>query len=64
VKWDSRLRSKAARQVRVGVDSAIAQEGPVAADFLDLGQVAFDDQRFLVGGACARDDLARWIGDE
>src|ERR1039458_1775415 len=64
VKWDSRLRSKAARQVRVGVDSAIAQEGPVAADFLDPGEVAFDDQGFLGAGAGARDYFAKRIGDK
>src|SRR5208282_1310514 len=64
VKWRSRLRSKAAGQVGVGVDSAIAQEGPVAADLLDFGEVAFDDQGFLGGGAGARDYFAERIGDE
>src|ERR1700719_3462961 len=58
------LGSIAARQVGVGVDAAVAQEGPVAADLLDFGEVAFRDQSFLGGGARARDYLAEWIGDE
>src|SRR5271156_7150362 len=60
----SRLGTIAARQVGVGVDAAVAQEGPVAADLLDLREVAFGQQRFLGGGAGARDYFAEWIGDE
>src|ERR1700735_2121369 len=58
------LRAIAAREIGVGVDSAVAQEGPVAADLLNFGEIAFSQQRFLGGGAGVRDYLAEWIDDE
>src|SRR5580704_12810329 len=64
VAHDIRLGTIAAGQIGVGVDSAITQEGPVAADLLDFGEVAFDDERFLGGGARARDHFAERISDE
>ena len=48
----------------IGVDAAVAKEGPVAAGFFALGGVALDDQNFLfiVGGF--GEDAAEGIGDE
>src|SRR5258707_14872509 len=48
----------------VGVDAAVAEEGPVAACVFAFCRVALDDEDFLfiVGGF--GDDLAERIGDE
>ncbi len=37
----------------VGIDAAVAQEGPVAARLFDAARVAFDNQRLFVGRALA-----------
>ena len=44
---------------RVGVGAAVAQEGPVAADFLHAAQIAFDDEDLFFVGGSFRDQLAR-----
>jgi len=48
----------------VGVDAAVAEEGPVAADFFDAGAVTFDDEDFFGGVAGFGEGDAEGVGDE
>src|SRR5215831_13550150 len=49
-------RKKPVRNGPVGVDAAIAQEWPVAAHFLHLAHIAFDDENlFAIMGAFGED---------
>lgn len=50
--------------VAVGVDAAVAEEGPVAADFvLQLGIALVDEDLFLVA-RCFGEDPAKRVGEE
>src|SRR6266852_4076036 len=48
----------------IGVDAAVAQKRPVAARFLTLGGIAFDDEDFFLVVRSFGDDLAKRIGDK
>src|SRR5271163_4690888 len=48
----------------VGVDAAVAEEGPVAALVFALGGIAFDHQDFFFVVAGFGNYLAVWRGDE
>src|SRR5205085_1523895 len=49
---------------RIGVNAAIAQERPVAADLLDAAAVAFHDERLFAILRRFRQHLAERIGNE
>src|SRR5579872_3539624 len=46
----------------VRVDSAVAQEGPVAADLFDAARVAIRDQNFFAIAGSLGDHLAEGVG--
>src|SRR6266849_3459210 len=48
----------------VGVNAAVAQEGPVAANILDAARVALDHKDFFLVGGGLGEHLPEWIGHE
>jgi hypothetical protein len=48
----------------VGVNSAIAQKGPIAASVFAFCRIAFNNENFFLFAAGLRDDLAERIGDK
>src|SRR4051794_22915371 len=54
----------APEQVVVGIDPAVAQEGPVATHVLDPSRIAFHDQVLLAFMTAALQDDAEWVADE
>jgi hypothetical protein len=58
------LIQPAAQYRRIRVDAPVAQEGPVAANFLHAVRIALGDQDFVFARRGLRDDLSERIGDE
>src|SRR5713226_1070259 len=48
----------------IGVDAAVAEEGPIAAGFFAFGGVAFDDENFFLIVRSFSNDLPEGVGDE
>ena len=61
---DLMLSEVAAGDAAVGVDAAVAQEGPVAAGVFEQGAVDFGDEDFFAVVRGLRDDAAEGVGDE
>ncbi len=59
-----RQSREAAGEIRVGVDPAVAQEGPAAARLLALAQIAVRQEERGGVARCALDDAAEGVGDE
>src|SRR4029077_19158945 len=49
---------------RIGVNSAVAKERPIAAGFFAPGRIAFDDQDFFLGGGSFGKNLPERVRDE
>src|ERR1035438_499874 len=49
---------------RVGIDTPVAQEGPIAAHFLHAVRIAFGDQNGFFSRGRFGNHLAEWVGDE
>jgi len=65
VAWTcGRSVAQTARQVAVGVDAAVAEERPDAAEFALLHEVAVGEEDFLLLDGSAGDDFAIRVGDE
>src|SRR5690349_18125815 len=58
------LIAQAPGQITVGVDAAVAEEGPMGAGHVHFVEIARDDERFLFVDAGFSEDSARGIGDE
>src|SRR5229473_1335949 len=48
----------------IGVDAAVAEEGPITAGFFAFGGVAFDDENFFLIVQSFSNDLPEGVGDE
>ena len=51
-------------EIAIGVDAAVAEEGPVGAGLVDFAEVEFDDEGFVFFDAGFGEDFAGGAGDE
>jgi len=61
---NSESREKPAGDSAISIDAAVAEEGPVAANFFHLPGIAFDDQDLFPIMRCFGENAAEWVTDK